>query len=295
MQLTCLDCGRFRLDAGSMFGRVPKALWGRHVAADDQNRMELAARALLIVAHGRRVLVDSGVGAGRSEKFRRMFAVDPADAGVEAALLRRGISAEDVTDVLLTHLHWDHAGGATRPAGDGSRTAAFPRAVHHVGRHHWRWASPAHPWERGGFLAEDLAALAAAPQHNPLDRRSKPFPGMTCLPHDGHTVGLLMPLLELGGGRRLLFASDLIPTRHHVRLNWIMGFDIQPVATYDVKREVLARAADEGWGVLLPHDPDVELLTVRRDGDDFAPESAGTLAEWLAGDLKAAKSSNAGG
>jgi glyoxylase-like metal-dependent hydrolase (beta-lactamase superfamily II) len=284
MKLTALDCERFRLDAGSMFGRVPKAIWGKQTAVDDQNRMALAARALLVEHAGRRVLIDAGIGAGRAEKFHRIYQVDDSAGGVEGALARAGVAPSGITDVLLTHLHWDHAGGAAKPAADGSarREAAFPAAAHHVGARHWAWAASAPRWEQASYVADDVAALAGLAGLRPAEHGPNLFPEMTCLVHDGHTEGLLMPLLDVGG-RKLLFASDLIPTRRHVRLPFIMGFDIRPLVTYQTKRTVLSRAADEGWGVFLEHDPEVEVVTIRRDGDDFAAGEEMTLAAWAAG------------
>jgi glyoxylase-like metal-dependent hydrolase (beta-lactamase superfamily II) len=283
MKLTALDAGRFRLDAGSMFGRVPKTLWNKSVPVDERNRMDIACRCLLVDAGQRRILIDNGNGVGRPEKFCSIYAYDPAAAGIEGELARVGVEPASITDVVLTHLHFDHAGGTTRPVPGGGRALICPNAAHHVSRAHWEWAKSPPRLEQASYVREDFALLEGHPSLR-LIEPDRPFiPGfaaLTCLRYDGHSEGFHLPLLDLGG-RKLLFVSDLTPTVHHVRLPFIMGFDLRPLETFEAKQAILGRAADEGWGLFFEHDPEVEVATVRREREDFAVAGTSRLVEWL--------------
>jgi glyoxylase-like metal-dependent hydrolase (beta-lactamase superfamily II) len=285
MKLTALDAGHFRLDAGSMFGRVPKPLWNKVVPADERNRMDVACRCLLIESGDRRILLDNGNGVGRGEKFCSIYAYDPAAKGIEGELARVGVAPETITDVVLTHLHFDHAGGTTKPSPGGARVLVCPNADHHVSRAHWEWAKNPPRLEQASYVREDFALLDGHARLKLIESNRSfiaGFPQLICLRYDGHSEGFHLPLLDLGG-RKLLYISDLTPTIHHVRLPFIMGFDIRPLKTYEAKQEILGRAADENWGVFFEHDPAVEVATIRRERDDFGIERTMGLGQWLSG------------
>ena len=250
-QIDLVHAGTLGLDGGAMFGIVPKPLWERHIPSDDANRIPLAMRCLLLRGHGRTILVDTGLGTKTDAKFERIYAVDRTHT-LEGSLAALDVSAEEVTDVFLTHLHFDHAGGATVRQPDGALGLAFPNARHHVQRAQWEWAH-ASPREQASFLSENLDPLDDSGQLNLLDAGESPYPNVELVIADGHTRGQQLPLIS-DGETTLFFAGDLVPTAAHVPLLWVMAYDIAPLDTVAEKESVLARAAQEDWLVVFEHD-----------------------------------------
>ena len=262
-QIDTLDAGRFALDGGAMFGIVPRALWARRIEPDGANRIPMTARCLLLRGHDRVVVVDTGMGDKHDAKFARIYDAGPFT--LLDGLAAHGVAPEDVTDVILTHLHFDHVGGAVSRDANGALALTFPNAAHHVQAGHWQWAH-ASPREGASFLAENLEPLAASGRLNLLDPDSaSPLPHTELLVVDGHTRGQQL-LLVREGDRALFFAGDLLPTAAHVPLLWIMAYDIAPLETVAEKKPILARAAAEGWTVVFEHD--AEIATGRIEATD---------------------------
>lgn len=252
--LTAIEAGRFALDGGAMFGIVPRTLWSRHIAPDDQNRIPMTARCLLLRGHGRIALVDTGMGDKHDEKFARIYDAGPFLLLNELA--RLGVLPEDVTDVFLTHLHFDHVGGAISRTEAGGLELTFPNATHHVQAAHWTWAYES-PREGASFLAENLEPLEASGKLNLLQPDDpSPLPHTEIVVVDGHTRGQQLLLIR-DGAEAVFFAGDLLPTAAHVPLLWIMAYDIAPLDTLAEKDPILARAAQEGWTVVFEHDVNV--------------------------------------
>jgi glyoxylase-like metal-dependent hydrolase (beta-lactamase superfamily II) len=260
-----------------MFGIVPRALWQRHAPPDDENRIRLTMRCLLLRGHGRTALVDCGLGDRFDEKFARIYGITHDRDVLRQSLAALGVAPADVTDVVLTHLHFDHAGGSTvrapgsgSGAGAGGRLApAFPGATYHVQRRHWAWAHES-PREAASFLPDHITPLAEAGCLRLLDEGEAPLPHLETLVVDGHTRGMQLPLLrDPDSGGALLYAADLLPTAAHVPLLWIMAYDVAPLDTLAEKERILARAADEGWTVMLEHDPETALARIARKGAGF--------------------------
>ncbi|GAB5534271.1 MAG: MBL fold metallo-hydrolase [Rubricoccaceae bacterium] len=250
-QIDLVHAGTLGLDGGAMFGIVPRPLWERHIPPDDANRIPLAMRCLLLRGHGRTILVDTGLGDKTDAKFDRIYAVDRTHT-LLGSLAALGVAPADVTDVLFTHLHFDHGGGATRRSGDGLELT-FPNAAHYVQQSHWEWAH-ASPREGASFLAENLEPLKASGQLHQLKGAKTPFPDLELVIANGHTRGQQLPLLT-DGNSTLFYAGDLLPTTAHVPLLWIMAYDVEPLETVKEKESILARAADEAWHVVFEHDP----------------------------------------
>ncbi|MEM8558657.1 MAG: MBL fold metallo-hydrolase [Bacteroidota bacterium] len=275
--LHAIETGRFGLDGGAMFGIIPRALWSRHVEPDSQHRIPMGMRCLLLEGHGRLILIDNGLGDKYDEKFGRIYAVDYAHSELHRSLRAAGFDASEVTDVVLTHLHFDHCGGSTVRDADGRLRLAFPNATHHVQATHWAWAHES-PRERASFLADNLDPLAASGQLHLLTAKHT-GPG-ALLPHidvltvDGHTRGQQLVKISAeagGGGETLLFAADLLPTAAHVPLLWIMSYDVNPLDTLAEKTQLLAQAADEEWRVFFEHDAAVTTgRIVRTERGDYA-------------------------
>jgi glyoxylase-like metal-dependent hydrolase (beta-lactamase superfamily II) len=245
--------GSLRLDGGAMFGIVPKALWQRQAASDDDNRIELAMRCLLLRGHGRTILVDCGLGDRYDDKFARIYGIEHAPKTFERALAGHGVAAADVTDVLLTHLHFDHAGGSTRYDEEGRLVPAFPNATYHVQRRHWEWAHES-PREQASFLRDHMEPLAQHDRLNLLEEISSPLPDVELVIVDGHTRAMQLPLIH-GGESPLLYIADLAPTAAHVPLLWIMAYDVAPLDTIEEKQRILSTAAAERWTIAFEHDP----------------------------------------
>jgi glyoxylase-like metal-dependent hydrolase (beta-lactamase superfamily II) len=260
-ELFAIEGGRFALDGGAMFGIVPRPLWERPSPPDEQGRIALALRLLLIRGRGRTWLIDTGIGDKFDPKSNTIYRIEGAmlpDAALEAA----GFDPKDVTDVILTHLHFDHAGGTTRA--DGS--LVFPRARHYVQRVQWEWAQHPSMKDRGSYRAEDFRALTG--QVTLLEGRGDLAPGIEVLPVDGHTPAMQLPRIH-GDGKSVLYCADLVPTAAHVRAPWIMAYDNEPMKTAAEKVELLGRAAEEGWILFLEHDARHAAVRVRRGAKDF--------------------------
>jgi glyoxylase-like metal-dependent hydrolase (beta-lactamase superfamily II) len=254
-----IHAGRLYLDGGAMFGIIPRPLWERQIAPDARHRIPLAMRCLLLEGDGRLVLVDNGLGDKSDAKFSDIYGVDHASSELHRSLRQAGFEAADVTDVVLTHLHFDHCGGSTLRRADGGLAVAFPEATFHVQRAHWDWAHVS-PREQASFLAENLDPLEASGQLRLLDGEGEVVPGVEALVVDGHTRG--QQLLKISDGdQTVLYAADLLPTAAHVPALWIMAYDVAPLETLAEKERILPRAASEGWRIVFEHD--VETATAR--------------------------------
>jgi glyoxylase-like metal-dependent hydrolase (beta-lactamase superfamily II) len=265
-RLDTLEAGFLWLDGGSMFGSVPKPLWSRTNPPDDRNRIRLAMRCLLLRGHGRTVLVDVGLGDKFPEKLRDIYRVEP-DPSLTASLAALGVAPGDVTDVILTHLHFDHAGGATVRTPEGLRPS-LPNARWHVQRRNWENAQAPNPRERASYMPENHVPLAEAGVLTLWEGEAEPFPGVTLLPMHGHTRGQQAVRVS-GGSGVAYYVADLIPTAAHVRIPFVMGYDVAAIETMEEKRALLERAVAEGAWVVLEHDPEVAMARPVADGDDF--------------------------
>lgn len=276
-QLHTIETGRFRLDGGAMFGIVPKALWSRRVEADARNRIPLAMRCLLLEGDGRVVLIDNGIGDKYDAKFGDLFAVDQEASELHRSLRAAGFAAADVTDVILTHLHFDHCGGSTVRRGDGL-DVAFPNARYHVQRAHWDWANHPNEREQASFLEENLAPLAASGRLVLADGPGPLLPGVEVLCMDGHTEA--QQLVKITGAEgTLVFVADLLPTHAHLRGPWVMAYDVRPLVTLEEKDAFLTRAAAEGWHLFFEHDPEVVVASLEAGERGVTAKDARPLEE----------------
>jgi glyoxylase-like metal-dependent hydrolase (beta-lactamase superfamily II) len=263
---SALETGYLWLDGGSMFGSVPKPLWSKLQPPDERNRIRLAMRCLLLEGHDRRVLVDVGVGDKFSPKLLDIYRVE-RETTLEKALAARGLASTDITDVILTHLHFDHAAGATRREGD-RLVPTLPRATYHLQARNLANARHPNLRERASYMAENFEPLAEAGVLKIWDGAASPAPGIELIPAHGHTRG--QQLVRVGGpDGALYFVADLIPTANHVRIPFVMGYDMAVIETMEEKRALLERAAREGAWVFLEHDPTIALGRPAADGEDF--------------------------
>ena len=261
-----IEAGYLWLDGGSMFGSVPKPLWSRTNPPDERNRIRLAMRCMLVRGHGRTVLVDVGLGDKFPEKLRDIYRVE-SEPSLAHSLAALGVTTAEVTDVVLTHLHFDHAGGSTVRTPDGLRPA-FPNAQWYVQRRNWDNAHAPNPRERASYMPENYDALHEAGVLTFWDGAVEPWPGFESIPVHGHTRGQQV-LRVAGGGGAVYFVTDVIPTAAHVRIPFVMGYDVAAIETMEEKRAILTRACSENAWVVLEHDPDTAAARPVVDGDDF--------------------------
>lgn len=276
--LYSIETGRFGLDGGAMFGIVPKPLWESRIAPDEKNRIRLHMRCLLLEGRERLILIDTGIGDLFSgTKYEDIYAVDHAYATLEGGLAEHGFSVEEVTDVILTHLHFDHCGGATRQTDDG-RAVRFPNATYHVQREHWEWAQDPNPKERGSFLERALAPLDASGQLDLVDGEKTIFPGIDVECVHGHTQAQQIVKIE-DDDSTLVYVADLLPTIHHLAPTWTMAYDVRPLRTIDEKDVFLRTAVNEEWNLFFEHDPDVAVGCPKRTDEGVEISNPRSLHE----------------
>jgi glyoxylase-like metal-dependent hydrolase (beta-lactamase superfamily II) len=266
-EVSVIETGRFGLDGGAMFGVVPKPLWAKAVAPDERNRIPMAARALLLRGGGRTILVDTGNGAKFPDKLREIYKIDTTGSDLLSSLRAEGVQPADVTDVLLTHLHFDHAGGSS-VRDNGRLLPQFPAAAYYVQRDQWDAALGPTERDRASYFPDDFLPLREHGVLHLLDGEGEIFPGIQLKLFHGHTTALQTPLLS-DGRTTLLFCADLIPMAPHVQLPWIMAYDLRPLVTLEEKRRILHAATEEGWILVFEHDPQVAAATIRRGDKGF--------------------------
>jgi glyoxylase-like metal-dependent hydrolase (beta-lactamase superfamily II) len=252
--------GSICLDGGAMFGVVPRPLWEKKFPPDDRNRIQLAVRCMLILDGKRRVLVDDGVGVEWSGKHRDMYGIDHGATDLDRELQKAGLTRGDITDVVLTHLHFDHAGGTTR---DGA--LAFPNATYHLQRRHWKWAHQPSEKDAGSFRHQDFAALESSGRLHLLEGATELYEGLHLFVSEGHTVGLQLVRIE-SGEQTMVYCGDLVPTTSHLRAPWVAAYDLYPLTVIEEKKQLLAQALEEKWVLFFEHDPHVAACTVKDEG-----------------------------
>jgi len=263
-----LESGTLWLDGGAMFGSVPKPLWSRSHSPDERNRIRLAMRCLLIEGHGRRVLVDVGAGHKLSPKLVDIYRLEHQEHTLERALAAAGLEPGDITDVILTHLHFDHAGGATRREGD-RLVPTLPAARYYLQRRNLENARRPNLRERASYMEENFEPLVEAGVLTTWEGPQSPWPGIEILTAEGHTRGQQL-VRVVGGGGALYFLADVVPTAAHVRIPFVMGYDMAAIETMAEKTALLDRAAAEQAWVAIEHDPEIALGRPVRQGEDFA-------------------------
>lgn len=271
---SCL-AGRFGLDGGAMFGVVPRTMWAKALPPDDINRVPMVMRLLVARGGGRTVLVDVGAGAGHSAKNREIYGFEDTDHLLDV-LRAAGVDPASITDVLLTHLHFDHGAGIVEPDGDGWRLL-FPGARHHVQTSQWKHAFSPTPRDRASYYEDRLRVME---NEGVLDLHEGPWtlaPGFELHVFDGHTPGQQLPLIG-GAGSALFYCGDLIPTHHHIPTPYVMSYDLYPVTAMAEKAAVLDRAAAENWVLFFEHDAHLEACHIIKDGKRFGAGERVTLA-----------------
>ncbi|MGH9868283.1 MAG: MBL fold metallo-hydrolase [Candidatus Polarisedimenticolia bacterium] len=266
-EVAVLEIEKFRLDGGAMFGVVPRALWEKEHPADKRNRIRMVTRSLLVRGEGRVVLVDTGLGEDWSAKELDLYGIESDASPLHRALDAEGLAAGDVTDVIFSHLHFDHAGGAVRQDGD-RLVASFPNARHYAQKDQLTWAESPTEKDRRSFRPHTLEPLKREGRFTSVRGVAEVAPGIHVEPTQGHTMGHQIVRIGEGEGA-VVYCGDLIPTAAHVPAAWVMAYDLQPLVTMKEKRALLERAAASGEILAIEHDPGCEAVRVAREGDGF--------------------------
>ncbi|MGL4384451.1 MAG: MBL fold metallo-hydrolase [Flavobacterium sp.] len=267
MKLYAIETGNFKLDGGAMFGVVPKTIWNKTNPADANNLIDIAARCLLIEDGNRLILIDTGMGNKQSEKFFGYYSLWGSHS-LDASLAKYGFYRDDITDVFMTHLHFDHCGGSIQWNKD--RTGyepAFKNAKFWTNENHWQWATQPNAREKASFLSENILPMQESGQLNFIQRPEGDFGASTEMGFDifyadGHTEKQMLPHISYNG-KTIVFCADLLATAGHIPLPYVMGYDTRPLLTMPEKNKVLTAAADHNHFLFLEHDAHNEIITVQ--------------------------------
>ena len=280
MNVDIFNIANFRVDGGAMFGVVPKALWSRVYAADQNNLIVLTLRSLIVETEGRTILVDTGWGDKQDDKFFRHTYIHDGE-GLLEGLRKRGFEPGDITDVVLTHLHADHCGGGVIRSREGAGfELTFPDAIYHVSRTQWEWAVRNNPREEDAFLEENILPIGDSGHLNLVDEDCELFEGFSVRIYYGHTPGLMIPFIKYKG-KTLVYTGDLIPTIAHLPLIWNMSYDIESLQTIDEKSKLLEEALAGNYILVFQHDVSTECCTLRMTEKGIRAEEKGKLVDLL--------------
>lgn len=261
MKIYPIETGNFKLDGGAMFGVVPKSIWQRTNPADANNMIEMSMRCILIEDGNRLILVDTGLGNKQSEKFFSYYYLF-GDLSLDKSLKELEFHRDDITDVFLTHLHFDHCGGVIQRNKDGLLTPAFKNAKVWSNDKHWKWATEPNAREKASFLKENINPIKESGQLEFIHRNYKDQIGFDVIFVDGHTEKQMLPKITYQG-KTLIFMADLLPTVGHIPLPYVMGYDTRPLLTIKEKAAFLKEAADKEFYLFLEHDAYNEICTVK--------------------------------
>ena len=262
MKIYPIETGSFKLDGGAMFGVVPKTIWQKTNPADSRNLIDMSMRCMLIEDGQRLILIDTGLGSKQSDKFFGYYHLF-GNFSLESSLAKHGFHRDDITDVFLTHLHFDHCGGVIEWNSQKILLQpAFKNAKFWSNNNHWKWASEPNPREKASFLKENINPIRESGQLNFITNNSLDQIGFNVLFMDGHTEKQMLPKLSYQG-KTIIFMADLLPTIGHIPLPYVMGYDTRPLLTIKEKAIFLKEAADNNYYLFLEHDAYNEICTVQ--------------------------------
>lgn len=262
MKIYPIPTGNFKLDGGAMFGVVPKSLWQRTNPADSNNMCSWALRCMLIEKGDRLMLIDNGMGNKQSDKFFGYYFLH-GDDSLENSLRLNGFHPDDITDVFLTHLHFDHCGGGIKWNKDRTGyEATFKNATYWSNRKHWKWATEPNAREKASFLKENILPMQEFGQLKFVDDADTDFDWFEIFYADGHTDAQMIPIIDYQG-KKLAFMADLLPSAGHIPLPYVMGYDTRPLLTLEDRKKFYKRAIDENMLLFLEHDAQNEVITLK--------------------------------
>lgn len=281
MRLSVIDSGNFKLDGGAMFGVVPKVLWSKQIPADELNLCSWKMRCLLVEDGKRLILIDTGMGDKQSEKWLGYY-YRHGEGDLIHNIRSRGYHESQITDVVLSHLHFDHAGGAV--SWNSSKTAyipTFPNAKYWTHSSHWHWATNPNEREKATFLKENIIPLQEHEQLYFIDSAENPLgQNIDFITADGHTEKMIMPVIKHEGDN-LIFIADTVPSHAHVHIPYVMGYDVRPLKTMTEKKSLLQRIVKEDWLVFYDHDPFFDVSKIQLTEKGFRAKDGGKLEDYI--------------
>jgi glyoxylase-like metal-dependent hydrolase (beta-lactamase superfamily II) len=280
MKLYTINTGNFKLDGGAMFGVVPKSIWNKLNPADENNMCNWSMRCLLIESRNRLILIDTGLGDKQNEKFFSFYFLS-GNESLKKSIENAGYSMSDVTDVFLTHLHFDHCGGAiVRDKSSEKFVPAFKNATYWSNKNHWQWAVYPNNREKASFLKENILPIEESGQLKFLNEGDFIIPEIDFITVNGHTEAMMLPRIKYND-LTLLYMADLIPSVAHLPLPYIMGYDVRPLLTLSEKEKILAEAVQNNYTLFFEHDPKIECCSLEQTERGIRAKSTFSLNEIL--------------
>ena len=284
MKLYSINTGYFKLDGGAMFGVVPKVIWNKINPADENNLCNWAMRSLLIEEGSRLILVDNGIGDKQDAKFMGHYYLN-GDDSLHKSLAAHGFHPDDITDVILTHLHFDHCGGSIMQEGE-KFVPAFKNATFWSNDRHWKWATEPNPRERASFLKENILPIAESGQLKMIpvvEKGTVPFddmPGISIRFAFGHTEAMMVPQIKLGD-KTVVYMADLLPSPGHLPMPYVMAYDMFPLTTMLEKKAFLKEASDHEYLLFFEHDPIIEMCSLQHTEKGVRQKETGKLTDFI--------------
>jgi glyoxylase-like metal-dependent hydrolase (beta-lactamase superfamily II) len=264
MKIHKIETGNFKLDGGAMFGVVPKTLWQKAYPADENNLCNLSLRCLLVETGNRKILIDAGIGTKQDEKFLGHYYLNGSDT-LEHSLQLAGSGREEITDVVLSHLHFDHCGGAVEiNRKTNSYKPAFPNAFYWVSKDQWEWAMQPNAREKASYLKENLMPLMENQCIRFIESNTFLYPHFEIRLFYGHTAGMAIPVIHTGTGKSLVYTADLFPTAAHIPVSWVCGYDTQPLVSMQERADFLQEAFEKNYTFFFEHDLYTECCTLKQ-------------------------------
>ncbi len=261
MELHKIETGNFKLDGGAMFGVVPKVIWNDLYPADENNLCNWALRCLLIVEGDRKILIDNGIGEKQDDKFLKHYHLN-GDATLKDSLAKLGYTTDDITDMVLTHLHFDHCGGSIKKTGDDTFEPTFKNATYWISKGQWDWATHPNRREKASFLKENIFPIEESGQLKLVEEEGELFPNFIIKFFNGHTNGQIIPHINYNG-RTIVFMADLLPSTAHVPMPYIMAYDTRPLITLKEKEKFFNEAVENDYVLFFEHDIYYECCTLK--------------------------------
>ena len=265
--LYSVETSEFGLDGGAMFGIIPKPVWEKKVSADELNRVNMVTRSLLLVSDEKKILIDTGNGTKWEEKYKQIYDINTDQYNIEKSLGKYGFSSEQITDVICTHMHFDHIGGNTKIK-SGEVVPTFPNAKYWISEKNWKLANHPSQKDAGSFIEHDWKVLAENQMIEIIDGREPFIEGIETIVTHGHTPGLLHPIVS-DGSNKLFYGADIFPMVAHIPIPWVMAYDVQPVVTMEEKQKLLQKMEREDWILFFEHDPHIQACSVHKDGKHY--------------------------
>ena len=265
--LYSVETSEFGLDGGAMFGIIPKPVWEKKVSADELNRVNMVTRSLLLVSDEKKILIDTGNGTKWEEKYKQIYDINTDQYNIEKSLGKYGFSSEQITDVICTHMHFDHIGGNTKIK-SGKVVPTFPNAKYWISEENWKLANHPSQKDAGSFIEHDWKVLAENQMIEIIDGREPFIEGIETFVTHGHTPGLLHPIVS-DGSNKLFYGADIFPMVAHIPIPWVMAYDVQPVVTMEEKQKLLQKMEREDWILFFEHDPHIQACSVHKDGKHY--------------------------